>query len=75
MNKSPVFKIIEVDALFLMPQKITTYAYDVEAASAGETDESVLITPKIIYPDDYDMEDLSPSQFYSLAQRILNEES
>jgi hypothetical protein len=70
LNKYPRFKLIEIDEQYFVPQKIISYAYDVDLASSDtdSADYDVLFT-QMTFPDTFStyMTDCSPSDFYDLA--------
>ena len=67
---NPSFCVFEVDKDSLLPLERITYAFDLEKANQDEQIQWVKYTE---YSIDYNMTDLSPSQFKNVAQNILND--
>ena len=77
LNQDPRFKVIEIDAASYMPQKITTWAFDIEKANTISNPTSSDLLYKVnTYPDNYaDITDLRPSQMATLASAIQSQET
>jgi len=67
---NPSFMVVDIDAKTMLPVNMHTYYIDVEEADkAGKPDWKVLHD----YKETYSMEDLRPSNFKDLAQRIFTD--